>query len=114
MRRNNQVLQIPLVDLRNLIQAEFLQQRVLHILVRKSLGESQERGAKDTRAEEIHDEFKKYSSGTVVRGRQWLPDTPPGPLYCRGPPSRSHFVNGGRDPYQNKGATIQPHPKQDI
>ncbi len=55
MRRNNQILQIPLMDLRNFIQPEFLQQRVLHILMRKSLGETEESGAQDTSAEEIHE-----------------------------------------------------------
>ena len=55
MRRNNQILQIPFMDFRNFIQAKLLQQRVLHILVRKSLGEPEESGAKNTSAEEIHE-----------------------------------------------------------
>lgn len=55
VRRNNKILQIPLVDLWNFIQTEFLKQRVLHILMRKSLGETEESGAEDASAEEIHE-----------------------------------------------------------
>lgn len=54
IRRNNQILQIPFMDPRNLVQSQFLQKRVLHIL-RKSLGDTQESGAQDTSAEEIHE-----------------------------------------------------------
>lgn len=55
IHRNNQILQIPFVDPRNLVQPQFLQQRVLHILMRKSLGDTQESGAQDKSAEDIHE-----------------------------------------------------------
>lgn len=55
MRRDDQVRQIPLMDVWNFIQAQFLQQGVLHILVRKSGGEAEESGAQNTSAEEIHE-----------------------------------------------------------
>lgn len=90
MRRNNQILQIPLVDFRNLIQPQFLQQRVLHILMRKSLGETKESGAQDTSAEEIH-EWKKTKkklewdklqhSSTSHPEMDGVPLTLRGPLY---------------------------------
>lgn len=71
MRRNNQVLQIPFMDLRNFIQAQFLQQSVLHILMRKSLVETEENGAQDTSAEEIHEEnFSVIDSSTVAQVTQ--------------------------------------------
>lgn len=67
VRRNNQILQIPLVDSGDFIQPEFLQQRVLHILMRKSLGESEESRAQDTSAEEIHDsETSVWSRAATV------------------------------------------------
>lgn len=57
VRRDDQILQVPLLDFGNFIQAELLQQRVLHILVRKRAAGNQERGAQDAKsAEEIHDE----------------------------------------------------------
>lgn len=121
MRRNNQILQIPFVDFWNFIQAKFLQQRFLHILMRKSLGETQERGAQDPGAEEIHGLKEKLECNKEQNSSTGHPETESNSLTLRGAlillqPSQSFALSqgGGRDPYQNKGATIQPHPKQDI
>lgn len=43
------------MDIWNFIQSQFLQQRVLHILVRKSSSETEKSGEKHADAEEIHE-----------------------------------------------------------
>lgn len=101
VRRNNQVLQISLVDFRKLVQAQFLQQRLLHILMRKSIDEAADGGAEDTNAEEIHESGVKgeaervsLSERQTARGGRWSSDPARGVLYGRDPPSRSHLGAG--------------------
>lgn len=84
MRRNNQILQIPLMDFRNFIQPKFLQERVLHILMRKSLGETEESGAQDTSAEEIHE--SKLQCDKEQHGSTSHPEIDSVPLTLPWPP----------------------------
>lgn len=100
MRRNNQILQIPFVDFRNFIQAKFLQQRFLHILMRKSLDETQERGAQEPGAEEIHGLQEKLECDKQQNSSTSHPETDSDSLTLRGAlillqPSQSFALSQG-------------------
>lgn len=102
MRRNDQILQIPLMDLWNFVQAEFLQQRVLHILVRKGVGAAEEDAAEDTSAEEIHESKrpcdKQQRSSTSHPRTDSVPLTLPRPLIPSRPSQSFALSQWGQGP----------------
>lgn len=89
VRRNDQILQISLVYFRKLVQSQFLQQRLLHILMGKSLDESTERGAEDTSAEEIHEEKRARDAEHV---NLWKHKSPRGGRRCSDTALGSYIV----------------------